>query len=108
MRPPGAGDRSTVLEWHRQPLADPDELVGLETELPLRVREAVLERELGVAGEVRPVHRLEVELSKVVCFEAVRLSIRLRIDELQFAPVSQDRLRAGLRADADPVDARGR
>ena len=84
-----------MREWYRQPLSDPDELVGLETELPLRVREAVLERELSVAGEVRAVHWLEVEVPEVVCFEALRWSIRLGIDKLQFAAAPQDCVRTG-------------
>jgi len=39
-------------------LTEPDQLVGLEAQLPLRVGLAKGHRELGIAGAVGPVHRL--------------------------------------------------
>jgi hypothetical protein len=64
-------DRDTRLHWYALEaidrgcardvechLADPDEFVGLQTQLPLWVCEAELEGKFGVAREVWTVHRL--------------------------------------------------
>src|SRR5262249_51635556 len=45
---------------------------------------------------------------ELITLEPLRLRTSLREDELQFVPVHQDRFGTCLRADADPVDARGR
>src|SRR4051794_19484836 len=86
-------------------LTNAHELVRLQTKLPLRMSEAVLEREPRIAREFRPIHWLQVEVVKCVPLEVLRLSLCLRVNELQFIAAPESRYGAGLRADADPVNA---
>ena len=58
--------------------------MGLQAEPPLRVGEAVLERELGVAREVGPVHRLQEEVVEVAASNVSGWAPGLREDQLQF------------------------
>src|SRR6266513_2881305 len=89
-------------------LAYPRDLVRLQAELPLRMREAEADRQFSVLCAVRAVHRLhreamEIEPDKVEWVEPV-----LRHDNLQLMSTGDDERCAGFWADADPVDAAGR
>src|SRR5579871_1187752 len=89
-------------------LSDADCLVCLKAEPPLRVAQAIIDRARGVGGHIRTVHRLKREALEGEAGEIFRRCTSLRVDKLQFMPAPQDELGAGLRADADPVEARGR
>src|SRR5919204_6748197 len=89
-------------------LSDPDRLVRLQAEPPLRMAQAVIDGARGVLGHVRPVHRLQRETLEGEAFEILRRGARLRVDQLQLVAFAQHEVRAGLGADADAIDARGR
>ena len=57
---------------------------------------------------VRPIHRLEIEVSEVQVFVLLWLSTFLRIDKFQLVALSQSQLSASLRAYTNPVDSRRR
>src|SRR5687768_9216370 len=54
---------------------------------------------------MRPVHRLQEEMSKVEIDELLRPCPFLRENELQFVPAAENQFRPGFRAHTDPVDA---
>src|SRR5262245_27141458 len=83
---------------------DVQELVGLQAQPPLRVLQAVTNRQLRVPFHVRAVHRLQEEVAEVVPLELPRVRAGLGEDELQFVPGPEHQLGPGLGADADPVD----
>src|SRR5687768_9189784 len=64
-------------------LRDPEQLVRLEAQAPLRVGEAVPQRELGVPLAVGPVHGLEVEPPEVQAGKAFRRGVGLGEHELE-------------------------
>src|SRR5205823_13279434 len=84
--------------------ADAHQLVRLETEAPTGMRQAVAHRELGVAGPVRPVHRLEEPVPEVEVFEALGREALLGEHQLQLIAASQHQLHSRLGADAYPID----
>lgn len=51
-------------------LSDPQEFVRLQAQPPLRPLHADPDRMMGVAGEIRPIHRLEREALKAEGLEA--------------------------------------
>ena len=70
--------------------------------------QAILDRARGVLDHVRPVHRLQREALEGEALEGLGRGEGLRIDQLQLVPFADAQLGAGLRADAQPVDAGGR
>src|SRR6185437_7510145 len=84
---------------------DACQLVGLETQPPLRMRQAIADRCRGVRRPLRIVHRLQEEAGEGEAGVTLRLGAGLRVDQLEFIAVRLDEIRAGLRADAYPVDA---
>src|SRR6185312_2250845 len=91
-----------------QSLSDPDYLVRLQAEPPLRMRQAVFGRARGVGDDIRPVHRLQREALEGQAFEVRWGRALLRIDQLQLMALPEHELGSGLGADADPVDPCGR
>lgn len=87
--------------------AQAEQLVGLQAETPLRVREAVIHRELRVLLQVGTIHGLQREMPKSEVLEPFRLRfpLRLRVYELELVPVEQLQRRCGLGAHANPVDS---
>ena len=81
--------------------------MGLQAQPPLRMRQAVLDRQPGVLLAVGAVHRLQQQVREVQVLEPLRRRAVLRIDQLQFVAAGQRSGRAGLRADADPVEPAG-
>src|SRR6202043_2906809 len=89
-------------------LADSQGFVGLQAQLPLRMREAIGNRARGVVGDLRPVHRLERKTANRKPGETSRRGARLRIDQLEFVARADAKLRSGFRADANPIQPRRR
>ena len=73
----------------------------LQAQLPLRMRQAVLDRRPGVLLKIRPVHGLQPQLPKRQFLEPLRLGPWLRVDELQLVAGRQDEISSRLGADAD-------
>src|SRR5215468_7136801 len=96
----------TSLEFEL--LSDPDRLVRLQAEPPLRMAQAVIDGARGVLDHVRPVHRLQRETLEGKTLEILRACALLRIDQLQLVAFAEHEVRAGLGADANPVHAIGR
>src|SRR5436190_2621410 len=93
--------------------ADVEQLVGLESEPPARVRETIRERRLHVAPGllgVARVERLKEELVELEIDEPLGLrgGMTLRIDELELVAARQREGRVGLRAHTDVIDPRRR
>src|SRR5919201_1612123 len=97
--------RPALLELE---LSDTDRLVRLQAEPPLRMTQAIVDGSRGVIDHVRSVHWLQREALEGEPLEILRRSANLRIDQLQLVPFSQDEVRAGLGADANPVNCWGR
>src|SRR5207245_4071103 len=72
---------------------------------PARMRPAIGNGKLRVARAFRAVHRLQEEMRESEMLEALGLGTGLREHELQLIAAFHDERRAGLGADADPVDA---
>src|SRR5216683_167357 len=86
-------------------LAEPDQLVGLEAQLPLRVGLAKGHRELGIAVAVGPVHRLYGKPAEGEVCEVVRVDAGLRDHDLELVTALDNEAAARFRADADPVES---
>ena len=78
--------------------------MGLQTQLPLGVLEAVLDRQLRIAVEIGTVHGLQIELRELVGLEGLGDCAFLRVDEFQLVATSQDRLGACLWTHAHPIE----
>src|SRR5471030_426635 len=79
--------------------------MGLQAQLPLRVAFARLDRQRGVEGGQRAVHRLDEEIVEVQAFVGRQVLLGLRDYDLDFIALADHQLGTHLRADADPVDA---
>src|SRR5471030_3006637 len=79
--------------------------MGLQAQLPLRVALAGLDRQRGVEGGQRAVHRLNEEIVEVQAFVGRQVLLGLRDYDLDFIALADHQLGTHLRADADPVDA---
>src|SRR5476649_1852116 len=79
--------------------------MGLQAQLPLRVAFAGLDRQRGVEGGQRTVHRLNEEIIEVQAFVGRQVLLGLRDYDLDFIALADHQLGTHLRADADPVDA---
>src|SRR5207302_177282 len=89
------------------PLRDPQVLMRLQAQLPLRMGQAVLDGETGVLLALGPVHRLEQQVGEAEFLEQLRGRSLLRKYKLEIVAASQFQRCARLRADADPVQPRG-
>ena len=94
-----------LRDFHR--IWNPDELVGLDAEAPMRMGEAIGDRRAVFSAERVAIHRLQPEMSEIEA--AQRLPGRgLPAERPASAPRRGcDEGRAGLGADAQPVDAGG-
>ena len=72
----------------------------------LRMVEAIPHRKVRIVGAVGAVHRLEKEIAERKGLEVVGLGTSLRKDQLQFVAAALNQFRAGLRADANPIQSR--
>lgn len=81
-----------------------EQLMGLETQSPLRVCETVAQSEPCVFLTPRTIHRLQKEIAKVEVLEPLRLSTILREDEFQFVSGMDNKLCSRLWAHANPID----
>src|SRR3954462_7490417 len=98
-----ASNRNDFVNSHIstiQLLSDPEGLVRLQAEPPLRMMQAVVDRAHGVFDNVRSVHRLQREPFEIKTDKAFRRGVRLRIDQLEFMPPAYHEVGAGFRADA--------
>src|SRR5687768_2967144 len=86
-------------------LTQPQQFVRLQAQSPARMAEAVLHREPRIRLDLRPIHRLHKEVSKIELLELLRLRSRLRIDELELVSRMHDKIRTGLGTDTEPIDA---
>jgi hypothetical protein len=86
-------------------LPEPERLVRLNAQTPLRVLKAVFDRRDRIPGYVRPIHGLEKKIIEVECLELLRHGAWLRKYELDLASCRLNERRSRLRADAYPVDA---
>src|SRR5450759_1926859 len=91
-----------------QILSDTECLVRLQAEPPLRMAQTVIDRARGVLDHVRSVHRLQREPFEIKIGESLRRRVLLRVDQLELMPPLYHEVRAGFRADANPVHAGGR
>src|SRR6266404_59959 len=89
-------------------LSDTQCFVRLQAEPPLRVVQAILNRARSIFDHVGPVHRLQRKAFKLKIGERLRHRGRLRINQLELMAAAYSQLRAGFRADANPVHAVGR
>lgn len=82
--------------------------MGLQTETPLRVPQAVVDRGARIALDLWSIHRLQQKLLEVEAGEFLRHRARLRVNELQL--VAGELLEGGTRlgAHAEPVNSRWR
>src|SRR6476661_4691814 len=92
--------------------ADVEQLVGLQAEPPLRMREAVRQRGLGVGARrlvVARVEWLEEELREVErrVARGITVGVRLRIDELELVAARQHERRTGLGTHAHMIESGG-
>jgi hypothetical protein len=70
--------------------------------------QAIVDGARGVVGKRRPIHGLQREALEAKPGESFGRRIGLRVDELHLVPGADAQLGAGLRAHADPVEARRR
>src|SRR5208283_1826236 len=82
-----------------------DDLVRLQRQSPARMGEAIVDRGLRIARNLRPVHGLQQEFAKVEGFIVLGLGPGLRKNELQLVAARQRERRPGLGRDANPVEA---
>src|SRR5262249_6351000 len=83
-------------------------LVGLDAEPPFRMRLAVRYCKLCIRFPVRTIHRLKQEVPEFHVHKSFRLSLLLRVDELEFIPMSKDHWSIRFRAHTNPIQPRGR
>src|ERR1035437_7382007 len=105
-----ASNRNDFVNSHIlniQILSDTECFVRLQAEPPLRMAQTIVDRARGVLDNVRSVHRLQREPFKIEIDKGLRRRIRLRVDQLEFVASPYHELRAGFRADANPVHALG-
>src|SRR5882762_4500274 len=86
-------------------LPDPDQLMCLQRQSPLRMDEAVLRRGARVGIALGIVHRLQEEVVEKKPRVTLRRCARLRIDQFQFVAARELQFRARLGTDAYPFDA---
>lgn len=79
----------------------------LHAQSPLRMLQAVFDREVRILLAVGAIHRLQVKVSEVQPVVLAGLGFRLRVDQLQFITGNNDQFGTGFGADTDPVDAGG-
>ena len=84
-----------------------DEFVGLQRQAPAGVPKAVAGRRHRVGASIGAVHRLQEKVTEVKAFEARGFRPLLGEDQFQLVAGGDEERRAGLRADADPVNAGG-
>src|SRR4051794_12859272 len=68
------------------------DLVRLQRQPPLRMLQAVRQRQPGVALALGAVHRLQDEMPKIESLVLLRFSARLRKDQLQLVAMRQRQL----------------
>ena len=78
----------------------------LQTEPPLRMLQAVIQREPRIRFADGAIHGLEKEPLEVERLKLLRFRARLRKNELQFMSGLDHQFRSRFRADTDPIDAR--
>ena len=78
------GDAKAVSAIPRPPsrLTHSDQFVRLDAESPLRMPQAILDRALGIGGDVRAVHGLQEEMLKLERREFFGQGILLWVNEL--------------------------
>src|ERR1700682_502340 len=106
-----ASNRNDFVNSHIQQfqlLSDTKRLVRLQAEPPPGMAQAVVDRARGILDHVGPVHRLQRETLEGEIDEGFRRRIGLRVDQLQFMTAPHHEVRAGFRANTDPVHAVGR
>ena len=82
--------------------------MGLETESPLRVLQAVFSRQSHVFFSVLAIHWLQIEVSKLQAFVRTRVTPELWKYKLQFVARLHDAFSLHLGTHRQPVNARGR
>ena len=88
-------------------LADVQNLVRLQRQVPLGIVLAERDGGTGVSGEFRPVDRLNQVVFEFAIRNNIWKQIPLRISKFQFVATAEYPWRIGLRTDAKPVNAVG-
>ena len=71
------------LEWRELFLSDPEQLVRLQAQAPLRMLKTIAQGKLGILLLLRPIHRLQEKIPEVEPLEFHWIGSLLRIDQLQ-------------------------
>src|SRR3954464_3789133 len=90
------------------PSSDAQQLMGLQTQFPTRVLEAVARGELSVELDLRTIHRLQEKVLEVEPLELCRCDAALRIDQLELVARTLLDRGPGFWADANPIESGGR
>src|SRR5688500_16910016 len=85
--------------------ANPKELVSLETQSPLWVSKAVLQRSASIGLCFGAIEWLQVKQLEIPIRIPLRWCAVLRVRQLQLVPTPEDRVRVGFRTHRRPVDA---
>jgi hypothetical protein len=85
------------------PSSEPNELVRLNAEPPLRVLQTVVDRELRITRDIRPVHRLQEKMLEREGREFFGRSIFLWVNQLELTAARLHEWGASLGTDADPI-----
>jgi uncharacterized membrane protein len=83
-----------------------NQLVRLDTQSPLRVLQAVVDRKLRITRNVGSVHRLQEEMFEFELCELFRPSVFLRVNQFELTARGLHEWRAGLGTNADPIEGR--
>src|SRR5690349_9949447 len=96
-------------DFHRRPpLGNAEEFVGLQTQSPSRMLQAVLNGQLSVSLAIGTVHRLQEKMLEGKALKLFRIDSRLREDEFQFIASPEEQLRSCLGTHTDPIEPRWR